>query len=149
MADRVTTITIDNNRAFVVTATGRFRASIMPDPRVPFTLRLPWLHASHLFASLRGIPSEPQGRAHGAKVLAALNCLFPDMPSADATYLSERAWGVQAELVRRGIPVGDIPRYVGVLVVIAQEAQRREEPVVWSTDEVVPLSDPPGPKCNV
>lgn len=144
MADRVTTITIDNNRAFVVTATGRYRASISHDQRFPFTLRMPWLHASHLFASLRGIPSEPQGRVHGAKVLSALNCLFPDMPSADATYLSERSWGVQSELVRRGIPVGDIPRYVGVLVVIAQEAQRREEPVVWSTEEVVAPLGPPG-----
>jgi hypothetical protein len=127
-----------------VTTTGRWRASVLPDTRFPFELRLPWLHASHLFASLRGIPSEPNGRAHGAKFLAALNCLFPDMPTADATYLSERSWGVQEELVRRGVPVGEIPRYVGVLVVIAQEAQRREEAVVWSTTEVVAPLGPPG-----
>ncbi len=77
-----------------------------------------------------GLPTDPP-ECRGAVLLESLGVLAISTPDAPAADVAKYLYPAQVMMLEAGIERDRVANYAAALVVIANEACRRDEPVVW------------------
>lgn len=124
-------VTIKHNRQYL--SAHRRLLDIFLPPRAkndnPFVLAMDGDDLTRAWHAL-GLEVDPP-ECRGTKLLESLGILAIYTPEAEARCVAEKLYPAQVMMLEAGIPRERVPHYAGGLVVIANEACRREEMVVW------------------